>query len=94
MKGIGIVRKVDHLGRIVLPKELRDALRIHPHDGVEILVDNDSIILQKYLPRCVICEAGQDRQLYSFKNKIICETCVEDTARVVLSRGQEPYSDR
>ena len=53
MRGIGIVRKVDHLGRIVLPKELRETMNISPDDGVEIFVKDDQIVLQKVNPSCV-----------------------------------------
>src|SRR5690606_14428658 len=56
MRSIGIVRKVDHLGRIVLPKELRDMMNLRPHDGVEIFVDEDAIVLKKYNPSCVFAE--------------------------------------
>ncbi|SDX39978.1 transcriptional pleiotropic regulator of transition state genes [Marininema mesophilum] len=77
MKGIGIVRKVDHLGRVVLPKELRDTMNIHPHDGVEIFVHNDSIVLQKYNPSCIFCESAD--QLFYFKSKIVCESCLQET---------------
>ena len=52
MKSTGIVRKVDELGRIVLPKELRQTLNINERDPIEIFVDNSSIILQKYEPAC------------------------------------------
>ncbi|MFC4076276.1 AbrB/MazE/SpoVT family DNA-binding domain-containing protein [Salinithrix halophila] len=77
MRGIGIVRKVDHLGRIVLPKELRKTMNINPHDGVEIFVYNDAIVLQKYNPSCVFCDSTD--QLFYFKGKIICETCLQET---------------
>ena len=54
MKSTGIVRKVDELGRIVLPKELRQTLNINEKDPIEIFVDNSSIILQKYEPACML----------------------------------------
>ncbi|GGE08225.1 SpoVT/AbrB family regulatory protein [Marinithermofilum abyssi] len=81
MKGIGIVRKVDHLGRIVLPKELRDTMGIHPHDGVEIFVNNDTIVLQKYNPSCIFCDSSE--QLFYFKGKIVCHDCLEETRKHV-----------
>ena len=56
MKSTGIVRKVDELGRIVLPKELRQTLNINERDPIEIFVDNSSIILQKYEPACMFCK--------------------------------------
>lgn len=79
MKGIGIVRKVDHLGRIVLPKELREVLSIQAHDGVEIFVDYDRIVLKKYNPCCIICTSTQG--LFYFRDKIICQQCVSETAK-------------
>lgn len=87
MKGTSIVRKVDHLGRIVLPKELRDLLDIQPHDGVEIFVNNSSIVLQKYNPCCVLC--GNMEKLFYFREKIICKMCVEETAKYALSVASE-----
>ena len=56
MKSTGIVRKVDELGRIVLPKELRQTLNINERDPIEIFVDNSSIILQKYEPACMLTQ--------------------------------------
>lgn len=55
MKSTGIVRKVDELGRIVLPIELRRTLNINEKDSLEIFVDNDRIVLQKYEPACIFC---------------------------------------
>jgi AbrB family transcriptional regulator, transcriptional pleiotropic regulator of transition state genes len=81
MKSIGIVRKVDHLGRIVLPKELRDMMNLRPHDGVEIFVDENAIVLKKYNPSCVFC-GGMDR-LLDFRGQIICESCLEEARHYV-----------
>ena len=55
MKSTGIVRQMDHLGRVVLPIELRRTLDIHEKDALEIYVDEDSIILKKYEPACIFC---------------------------------------
>lgn len=82
MRGIGIVRKVDHLGRIVLPKELREKMNIHPHDGVEIFVEGDRIILQKYNPACVFCDSSES--LFYFKAKIVCRECLEESSSHVV----------
>jgi transcriptional pleiotropic regulator of transition state genes len=60
MKSTGVVRKVDELGRIVLPKELRTILNINERDSIEIFTDNDKIILQKYQPACVFCNNAND----------------------------------
>ena len=55
MKSTGVVRKVDELGRIVIPIELRRTLGIGEKDALEIYVDADTIILKKYLPACIFC---------------------------------------
>ena len=55
MKSTGVVRKVDELGRIVLPIEIRKVLDINVKDAVEIFTDEDKIVLRKYFPACVFC---------------------------------------
>ena len=76
MKSTGIVRKVDELGRIVLPVELRRTLDIAEKDSLEIYVDDDRIILKKYEPTCVFC--GSSKDVISFKGKNICSVCLND----------------
>jgi len=73
MKSTGIVRKVDDLGRIVLPKELRDHYGIDVKDPLEIYVEDGNIILSKYEPACIFC--GEKRNVVMYKNKTICESC-------------------
>jgi len=75
MKALGIVRKVDILGRIVIPKELRDSLDIEDKDPLEIFVEGDRIILKKYNPSCIFCGSSTDVVLY--KEKLICEECIK-----------------
>ena len=75
MKSTGIVRKVDELGRIVLPMELRKSLDIDKKDSLEIYVDGDSIILKKYMPACIFC--GEADDVISFKGKNICKNCLK-----------------
>jgi len=62
LKATGIVRKIDNLGRLVLPKELRKTMNIDIKDPMEIYVDNDKIILKKYQPACIFC-GSSDKQL-------------------------------
>jgi len=76
MKATGIVRKVDELGRIVLPMELRRTLGINKEDPVEIFVDGSNIILRKYEPACIFCGSAVDVSLIHSKN--ICRSCVEE----------------
>lgn len=76
MKSTGIVRKVDELGRIVLPIELRRTLDIDVKDALEIYVEGSHIILQKYEPDCVFC--GDSKDVLRFKEKNICRKCIHD----------------
>lgn len=74
MKSTGIVRKVDELGRIVLPIELRRTLGIEEKDRIEIFVDGESIILRKYQPACIFCDNVKD--IINYKGKNICPDCI------------------
>lgn len=76
MKSTGIVRKVDELGRIVLPIELRRTLGIAEKDSLEIYVDEDSIILRKYAPACIFC--GSADNIVQHKGKNVCGACVKE----------------
>lgn len=73
MKSTGIVRKVDELGRIVLPIELRRTLNINEKDSLEIFVDNEKIVLQKYEPACIFC--GSADNVITYKGRNVCEEC-------------------
>ena len=73
MKATGIVRKVDELGRIVLPIEMRRTLDIAERDALEIYVEGSSIILKKFRPACVFCDSVRDVE--EFKGKNICKRC-------------------
>lgn len=75
MKSTGIVRRVDGLGRIVLPMELRNLLNIGPRDSLEIYMDGSSIILKKYEPQCVFCDNAGDMVLFNGKN--VCKDCIK-----------------
>lgn len=75
MKSTGIVRNVDHLGRIVLPIEIRKTMSIAEKDPLEIFTDDDKIILMKYHPACVFCN-NADNVIY-FNGKRICADCLK-----------------
>ena len=75
MKSTGIIRKVDELGRIVLPIEMRRTLDIAERDELEIFVENDRIVLQKYEPSCIFCTSS--RGLITFRGKNICKDCLD-----------------
>lgn len=76
MKSTGIVRRVDELGRIVIPIELRRTLDIEIKDSLEIFVDGEQIILKKYSPSCIFC--GNAKDVINYKGKNICQTCLEE----------------
>ena len=75
LKSTGIVRKVDELGRIVLPIEMRRTLGIEEKDSLEIYVEGDSVILRKYQPTCIFCEST--KSLVSLRGKNVCPDCIE-----------------
>ncbi len=76
MKSTGIVRKVDELGRIVLPIELRRTLDIGEKDQLEIFVEGSSIVLKKYRPTCIFCDSVRD--ISTFRGKNICPKCLKE----------------
>ena len=78
MKSTGIIRKVDDLGRIVLPIELRRTLDIAERDELEIFMEDDRIVLKKYEPACVFCSSEQG--LISYRGKNICQECAKKIA--------------
>ncbi|HOC09287.1 MAG TPA: AbrB/MazE/SpoVT family DNA-binding domain-containing protein [Clostridia bacterium] len=76
LKSTGIVRKVDELGRVVIPIELRRTLNIAEKDALEIYVDGEHIILKKYEPACIFC--GNARDVINYKGKNICPDCAQE----------------
>lgn len=76
MKSTGIVRRVDELGRIVLPIELRRTLGINEKDSLEIYVDSTQIILKKYEPACIFCNSAEG--IINFKGKNLCAACIAE----------------
>lgn len=74
MKAVGIVRKLDSLGRYVLPKELRSRLNIDIGDPLEVFVDENSILLRKYEPSCIFCNEAKD--VTDYKGKNVCGRCM------------------
>ena len=76
MKSTGIVRNVDELGRIVIPKEMRKKMDIKSSDPIEIYVEGDKIILTKYQLSCLFCGTSSD--LVNYKEKNVCKNCIEE----------------
>jgi len=75
MKSTGVVRKLDELGRVVLPVEIRRTLDISVRDSLEIFVEEDRIILKKFHPACIFCNDA--RNVKPFKGKLVCTACLQ-----------------
>ena len=80
MKSIGVIRKIDELGRIVLPVEFRRTLNIKKNDSVEIYAQGNSIYITKSNPTCVIC--GKTTKLVDIDGKPICRGCVKNISKM------------
>ncbi len=75
MKSTGIVRKVDELGRIVLPKELRKSFDVKEKDALEVFTEDNTIVLRKYSPFCALCESMNNT--VHFHGKLLCQDCLQ-----------------
>ena len=75
MKSTGIIRKIDELGRVVIPIELRNKFNLSEKDPIEIYVDGTNIILKKYESNCIFC--GRSEDLKEYKDKQICTNCLK-----------------
>lgn len=80
MKSTGMVRKIDELGRIVMPAEIRQTLGLQVRDAMEIFIDGDRIVLQKYQPSCIFCTNADD--LVLFEGKRICPECLSKLKKI------------
>ncbi|HEY4429527.1 MAG TPA: AbrB/MazE/SpoVT family DNA-binding domain-containing protein [Paenibacillus sp.] len=80
MKATGIVRRVDDLGRVVIPKELRRTLGIAEGDAMEIFMDGDKIVLKKYSPGCTLC--GSLEGIEYISSKPICHPCISKITKL------------
>ena len=77
MKATGVIRSVDELGRLVIPKEIRKTMDIRCGDPLEIFVDgSDTIMLRKYLCACVFCQSTEE--LSDYKGKKVCSACLDE----------------
>lgn len=78
MKSTGIIRRVDELGRVVIPIEIRNQFDIVERDPIEIYVEGSSIVLKKFEPNCIFC--GNTKDLLSYNDKLICNKCAKKIA--------------
>jgi transcriptional pleiotropic regulator of transition state genes len=76
MKATGYTRKVDSLGRIVLPKSLRKQMDIAINDDIKFLVDGDMVVIKKYEPSCIFCDTEENVSKY--RGKYICSKCMDE----------------
>lgn len=81
LKSTGIVRKVDELGRVVIPIELRRTLGIGEKDALEIYVDGERIVLKKYEPACIF--TGEVDETVRYKNKVVSRKCIEEMYELI-----------
>ena len=82
MESLGIVRKIDETGRIVLPKDFRRRLALEPNaDAVELFADGDQIIIRKYAARCIFCGSSDDTN--EFSGKRVCKDCSSRLSEVI-----------
>lgn len=79
MKATGIVRQIDHMGRFVIPMEMRRVLHLENKDSMEVYTEGDAIILKKYEPSCIFCRSADD--IISFKGHNICRACLTELNR-------------
>lgn len=76
MKSTGIIRRMDELGRVVIPIEIRNKFEIVEKDPIEIYVEDSAIILKKYEQNCIFC--GETKNLLEYNGKLICSSCCEN----------------
>ena len=76
LKNTGIYRKIDELGRVVLPIEIRRSLNIDVTDSLEILLDGQDIIMRKHEDKCIFC--GENKSLKTYNDKVICQKCLNE----------------
>lgn len=92
-KATGIIRRVDDLGRVVIPKEIRRALEYRDDQPLEVIIQKDGdVLLRKFERGCVFC--GSVRELRAFNTKVVCKFCAkriaaEQTRRDEVLRGEE-----
>ncbi|MEI3395617.1 MAG: AbrB/MazE/SpoVT family DNA-binding domain-containing protein [Clostridia bacterium] len=88
MKSTGIIRRVDELGRVVIPIEIRNQFNIVEKDPIEIYVDGSSIVLKKYEPNCIFC--GNTDNLVEYKDKLVCDKCASQL-NLLQEASQKKY---
>ena len=85
MKSTGIVRRVDELGRVVIPIEIRNKFEIAEKDPIEIYVEGSSIILKKFEQNCIFC--GSTKDLVEYKDRLVCSKCAENINNLIENQN-------
>lgn len=91
MKSTGVVRKIDELGRIVLPSEIRKVFGIHEGDQLDISVDGERIILEKRTDVCLFCNA--EKPTIEYKGRRVCEDCAAELGEASRTEIRLPDSE-
>lgn len=92
MKKTGMTRPVDKMGRIVIPKEIRESLGVRNNlDSFEIMVEEDKIILKKYEPACIFCDCVKEGIEYN--GKIVCKDCLDKMMHINAQEQLEEAVD-
>lgn len=86
MKSTGIVRRLDELGRVVIPKEIRNKLNIEEKDPIEIYLEGTSIILRKFELGCIFC--NNTKELSTYKDRLVCKKCLEKLSNLNLEESE------
>lgn len=84
MKSTGMIRRLDELGRVVIPKEIRDKLDIKEKDPIEIYVDGSSIVLKKFETNCIFC--NNSKNLLEYNEKQICKECLDKILALIQTQ--------
>lgn len=84
VKSTGIIRRVDDLGRVVIPKEIRSSLEVNEKDQVEFFVEGNNVIIQKYEEKCCFC--GSTDNLCEYKSKLICKNCFSNIKNLKIDK--------
>ena len=80
------IRRLDKLGRVVIPKEIRDKFDIIEKDPLEMFVQGETIILKKFIPNCMFC--GNEKKLIEFNGKLMCKNCCENIKNIKKDKGE------
>ena len=89
MKATGIVRKVDELGRVVIPIELRRTLDISVRDSLEIYTNQGHIVLKKYEPTSIWISCGSSNDIISYGGRFVCSECIERLQQKVQGKASK-----